>query len=192
MRWICRIAVFCCAGLVSGFAQTDFETGAALFMENKPREALVHLENAIAGDPDNIPAYLYLGIVYEQLGQNDEAVALYRQILHRAGDLTATVATNLGNVYFKKGDTASAERYYTQALEADPGYASACLGRANVRVKAGSLKAAIDDYEFYLSLEPRSSKRADIERLVAFIHSEIAAGERGKVNQKEWGVGNGE
>jgi hypothetical protein len=52
-------------------------------------------------------------------------------------------------------------------------------------VKAGSLKAAIDDYEFYLSLEPRSPKRADIERLVTFIHSEIAAGERGKVNQKE-------
>ena len=181
VRWICRVAVFWCAGTVYGFAQTDFEKGEALFMENKPREALVYLENAIAGDPDPIPAYLYLGIVYEQLDRTGEALAVYLKILDRAGDLTATVAANLGNVYFKTGDTGSAERYYTLALEADPGYASACLGRANARVKAGSLKTAIDDYELYLALEPHSPKRAAIERLVAFIHTELAAGEQRKL-----------
>ena len=168
-----------------GFGQANFTKGEALFMENKPQEAAAYLENAVAEDPAHVQAYLYLGIVYEQLGRADEAIAAYRKILDRAGNLSAAVAANLGNVYFKKGDAAAAERCYTQALEADPGYASACLGRANARLKAGSLRAAIADYELYLSLEPRSPKRPQIERLVAFVHSELAADERRKLLAEE-------
>jgi tetratricopeptide (TPR) repeat protein len=171
-------AVFC-AG------QANFTKGEALFMQNKPREAAVYLENTIADDPAHVMAHLYLGMVYEQLGRIDEAVAVYRKILDRAGDLTANVANNLGNACFKKGNTADAERFYTQALEADPGYASACLGRANTRLKAGSLKAAIGDYEMYLALEPRSAKRSEVERLIALVNSEFAADQRKKLLAEE-------
>jgi tetratricopeptide (TPR) repeat protein len=170
---------------VSAYGQANFTKGEALLMENKPQEAVTYLENSIADDPAHVLAYLYLGIVYEQLNRTDEAVAAYRKILDRAGNLTASVAANLGNVYFKKGDTVAAEQFYTQALEADPGYASACLGRANARVKAGSLRTAIADYEMYLSLEPRSPKRPQVERLVAFIHSGLAADERRKLLAEE-------
>jgi tetratricopeptide (TPR) repeat protein len=163
---------------VFGFGQTNFTQGEALFMWNRPKEAVVYLENAIADDPAHVTTYLYLGIVYEQLERLDEAVEVYRKILDQAGDLSANVANNLGNVYFKKGDTAEAERFYTRALDEDPGYASACLGRANTRLKAGSPREAIADYELYLSLEPQSPKRPQIERLIASIYSELAAGER--------------
>ena len=154
-------------------------------MQNKPKEALVYLENAIADDPAHIQAYLYLGIVYEQLDRTDEAIAAYRRVLGQAGDLSADVANNLGNAYFKQGNTAEAERFYTRSLQADPGYASACLGRANTRLKAGSLRTAIADYEMYLALEPRSPKRPEIERLIAFIYSEFAAAERQKLLAEE-------
>jgi tetratricopeptide (TPR) repeat protein len=180
----CAAALWLCgAGFIP--AQANFTRGEALFMENKPAEAVRYLENAVAEDGAHVLAYLYLGIVYEQLDRPGEAVAVYRKILDRAGDLTAHVAANLGNVYFKMGDTAGAEQCYTRALEADPGYASASLGRANTRLKAGSLRPALADYELYLSLEPRSPRRSQIERLIAFVHSEFAADERRKLLAEE-------
>ncbi|MDR1585926.1 MAG: tetratricopeptide repeat protein [Treponema sp.] len=172
-------------GAILSSAQANFRRGEELFMQNKPKEALVYLENSIAEDPAHVQAFLYLGIVYEQLNRIDEAIAAYRKILPRARNLTPYVAANLGNAYFRKGNIEYAEQFYTQALEADPVYASAYLGRANSRVKAGSLKEAIVDYELYLSLEPRSSRRPEIERLIALIREDFAAEERRKLLAEE-------
>ena len=181
---------FLCIGLCafiagSGFGQTNFIRGEELFMRNKPAEALVFLENAIAEDPAHVQAFLYLGIAYEQLGRNDEAVAVYRRILGRAGDLAPAVATNLGNVYFRTGNFEYAEQFYSQALTGDSAYSSAYLGRANTRIKTGALRDAVADYELYLALELRSPKRPEIERMVAFIRSEFAAEERRRLLAEE-------
>ena len=167
------------------FGQDSFARGTDLFMQNKPQEAVVYLENSITEDPSHIKAYLYLGIAYEQIGRTDEAIAVYRQILERAGDLTANIASNLGNVYFKKGSITEAEVMYTQALEANQVYAAAWLGRANTRIRKGSLQDAISDYERYLLLEPRSSQRPSIERLVAYIRAEFADAERQRLVAEE-------
>jgi tetratricopeptide (TPR) repeat protein len=167
------------------FAQSNFVRGEELFMQNRPGEALVFLENAVAEDPAHVKAFLYLGIVYQQLDRLDEAIAAYRKILPRAGAETARIAYNLGNAYYGKGSAVFAEQYYTQAIEADNAYASAYLNRANTRVKTGSLKESLSDYEQYLTLEPRSLKRPQIERLIAFIREEFAAEERRKLLAEE-------
>ncbi|MDR1099537.1 MAG: tetratricopeptide repeat protein [Treponema sp.] len=168
-----------------GFSQSNFVRGEELFMQNKPQEALVFLELAAAEDPAHVMAFHYLGRVYEQLGRLDEAIATYRKILPRAGAETARIAFNLGNAYFMKGNTTFAEEFYTQAMAEKPVFAPAYLNRANARIKAGSLKDAVADYEQYLALEPRSPKRPEIERLVAFIREEFAAEERRKLLAEE-------
>jgi tetratricopeptide (TPR) repeat protein len=157
--------------------QSSFNRGEDAMMQNKPADAVVFLESAVADDPSRATTYLYLGIVYEQLGRIDEAVAIYRRALPIAGGLSANVANNLGNVYFKTGHTEEAERYYTQAIGFDSVYSAAYLGRANTRIKAGNLQNAIADYEQYLILEPRSSQRSNIESLVALVRAEVAANE---------------
>lgn len=159
------------------YGQSNFSRGEELLMQNKPAEAVVFLESAIADDPSRSISYLYLGIVYEQLGRVDEAIAIYRRVLPIAGNLSVNVANNLGNVYFIKGNTEEAERYYTQAIGFDSVFSAAYLGRANTRVKAGNLQSAIIDYEQYLTLEPRSVQRANIENLMALIRAEFAANE---------------
>ena len=93
------------------------------------------------------------------------------------GDKTALIACNLGNVYFRMGNSSFAEQFYTQAIRSDPGYASAWLNRANLRIRTGALRDALPDYERYLSLEPASSKRPQIEQLVSLIREEFAAEE---------------
>ena len=178
---------FCACVLIANicYGQTNFTRGEELFMQNKPAEALVFFENSIAEDPAHVQAFLYLGIVYEQLGRLDEAIAVYRRILSRAGDMAALISTNLGNVYFRRGNFENAEEFYSQAVSGDSGYSSAYLGRANTRIKTGALREAVADYELYITLEPRSSKRPEIERLIAFIRSEFAAEERRRLLAEE-------
>jgi tetratricopeptide (TPR) repeat protein len=166
-------------------AQTSFSRGEDFFMQNKPQEAVPFLENAILENPDEMKAYLYLGIAYHQLERPDDAVAVYLKALPRAGNETARIAYNLGNLYFSLGKSDSAEHYYTQAVAADPAYAAAYLNRANTRIKTGALKEALPDYEYFLSLEPHSPKRSQIERLIAVVRSDFAAEERQRLLAEE-------
>jgi tetratricopeptide (TPR) repeat protein len=166
------------------FGQNSFIRGEELFVNNKPQEAVTFLEAAVAEDPANVRASLYLGIVYQQLNRLDEAIVVYRHVLPRAGKDSALIAYNLGNAYYTKGNPQTAEEYYSRALDADPVHASSYLNRANSRIKQGALREAIADYELYLSLEPLSPKRPRIEQLVNFIHSEFAAAERQRIMEE--------
>jgi tetratricopeptide (TPR) repeat protein len=188
MKYPCFCVFWCFFAIIpaiSGFGQENFSKGEELFMQNKPQEAVIHLENAVAEDPAHVQAFLYLGIAYEQLGRIDEAIAAYRQVLDRAGDLTARVASNLGNVYFRKGEAENAEQYYSRSIEADPRYAAAWLGRANTRIQAGDPGTAVADYEQYLAVAPNAPQRPQIERLVSVIRTEVAAEERRRVLAEE-------
>jgi tetratricopeptide (TPR) repeat protein len=163
------------------FAQSSFSKGEELFLQNKPKEALPFLEQAVAEDPAYVQAALYLGIAYQQIDKFDEAIAVYRKILPRSGSQSALIAYNLANVYFSRGNATFAEQYYTQAINANPMYASAYLNRANSRIKSGLLQESISDYRQYLSLEPNSPKRSQIESLIAFIQDEAAAEEQRRI-----------
>jgi len=155
----------------------DFSRGEELFMQNKPEEALPFLERAFAEDEANREGALYLAVSYEQLDRFDNAIAVYRKILPQAGDKTALVACNLGNIYFRTGNVTLAEQFYTQAIRADPSYAPAYLNRANTRVRNGALRDALPDYQRYLSLDPASSQRSRIEKLVGLIQEIFAEAE---------------
>ncbi len=169
---------------VSVTAQTTFSKAEDLFLRNKPQDAVAYLEKAVAEDPANTKAALYLGITYQQLGRTDDAIATLRKLLPRAGDQSALVAFNLGNVYFSKGSAVFAEQYYTQAIQADGNFSSAFLNRANARIKTGALKDAVSDYQTYLTLEPSSPKRPQIEKLLALIQDQFATEERQKAAQE--------
>jgi tetratricopeptide (TPR) repeat protein len=173
--------VIVCMSFGAVYAQSSFTQGEELFLRNKPQDALVFLESAVAENPGNIRAFLYLGIAYQQLNRLDEAIVLYRQVLPQAGPDTALIAYNLGNAYYTKGSITLAEDFYTQALEADPAYASAYLNRGNARLTRQALQDAVYDYEAYLNLEPGSAQRSRIEQLISAIRSEFAAIERQRI-----------
>jgi tetratricopeptide (TPR) repeat protein len=154
-------------------------------MANKPEEAALFLESSITEDPAFVKAHLYLGIVYQQLKRPDDAITVFRKILPRAGNDTALIAYNLGNVYYSKGSTELARQYYTQAIETDSGFSSAYLNRANTLIRNGALDGAIPDYEYFLRLEPGSPKRSQIEKLITFIRAEFAAEEARKILAEE-------
>ena len=159
------------------FAQSNFSRGEEFFLQNNPQQAVTFLERAFAEDQRNTVISLYLGYTYEQLGRMDEAIAIYRRILPTAGNLSANVATNLGNLFFNRSNNEEAEKYYTQAIGHDSEYSAAYLSRGNTRVRAGNIASALSDYEHYIFLEPQASQRGSIEQLISLIRSEIAVEE---------------
>jgi tetratricopeptide (TPR) repeat protein len=144
-------------------------------------DPLVYLQSAIAESPENVRAYLYLGVAFQQLNRLDEAIAIYGRALPIAGADTALIAYNMGNVYYAKGSLSLAEDSYTRALEANPGYAAAYLNRGNARLTRQALQDAIYDYEAFLNLEPGSSKRGRIEQLISVIRADFAAAEQERI-----------
>jgi tetratricopeptide (TPR) repeat protein len=184
-RWRALLLLAALWAGAAGAQEQTFKRGEELFMANKPREALGPLETVIAQDPAHVKAYLYLGIIYQQLDRLDDAIAIYRKLLPRAGAETSRTAFNLGNIYFRLDNIEYAEQFYTQAIEADPAFAPAYLNRGNLRIKKGELAEALPDYDLYLSLEPRAPKRPQIEQLCALIRSEFAAAERRRIIAEE-------
>jgi tetratricopeptide (TPR) repeat protein len=161
--------------------QSSFSQGEELFLRDKPQEALVYLQSAVAENPENVRAYLYLGVAFQQLNRLDEAIAIYRRVLPIAGPDTALIAYNMGNVYYAQGNLTLAEDMYSQALEANPGYAAAYLNRGNARLSRQALQDAIYDYEAFLNMEPGSGKRGRIEQLISAIRSDFAAAEQERI-----------
>jgi tetratricopeptide (TPR) repeat protein len=177
-------ALFC--GLVPLLAQQNFKQGESLLMRNKPYEARPFFESAVREDPDNVMAYLYLAMTYQMLEQMDDAIATYLRILPRAGAETARVAFSLGNIYYGREDRVRAQEYYTKAIEADPAYSSAYLNRANSFLEDGAIEKALEDYSMYLTLEPRSPQRPQIERIRSLALEEFTAeAERQRLAQEE-------
>lgn len=150
-------------------AQTVFSRGEELFLRNRPREAAPLLESALQEEPQNEKIYLYLGIVYEQLGNPDRAVILLERGLERSFLYRDLFYFNLGNNYMNKGDSAKAEEMYSRAIETNGSLADAYLNRANAEVRQERFPEAVKDYRLYLAMEPETPQRPQIERMIQLI-----------------------
>ncbi len=100
-------------------ASALFDKGSALFVQNKPAEARPLLEEALADDPSNETVYLYLGIVYQQLGDADRAITILKRGLNIATLHKDLFLYNIGNNFFARGEFTFAEESYTAAVTAN-------------------------------------------------------------------------
>ena len=163
-RKLVFVCIFWLCTVYSVSAQSAFQRGEELFMQNRPMEAVVLLENALTQEPRNERIYLYLGISYEQIGSYDKAIAILQKGLEVAVLNKDQLYFNMGNNYAAKGDNNKAREMYSKALEVKNTFSDAYLNRANVAVKLDSLDEAVRDYRLYLAMEPlagrdRRSKR---------------------------------
>ena len=151
----------------------SFEQGEDLFLHDRPLEAQPLLQQAILEDPANELAYLYLGVAYEQLEEHAKAVDVLQKGIALHGDHQGQMYLNVGNNMFAQSSFLMATEMYGKALSADPTLVNAYLNRANARLQAAEFDSALADYTLYLSLDPGSSQRTQIEQVIALLRQRI-------------------
>ncbi len=167
-----RIALACALLFAAALACADsafFDQGQALFVQNKPQEARPLLESALGDDPANEKVYLYLGIVYQQLGDTKKAIDVLQKGLAIASSWKDLFYYNIGNDMFSGSDYASAADMYTRAIAVNKDLPDAYLNRANTRLKLQQWDGAVSDYTLYLQLRPQDPQRPNIEKIIALL-----------------------
>ena len=176
-----------CAVLVSASASagTFFEDGEQLFLQDRPEEARVLLEQALNADPNNETIYLYLGIVYEQLGRYDKAISIMQRGVPHATFYREMLLHNIGNNFFHRNEFRLAAEMYGQAITADGAFAPAYLNRANAYLQLSRFDEAVTDYTLYLRLEPSDPQRPEIEELIRRLTGHVADLEQQRLAEQQ-------
>ena len=147
----------------------QLDIGEELFLKNKMEEARPYLETALAQNPRNERIYLYLGTIYEQLGQYDRAVTLLQRGVTYAQDYLDVMYFNIGNNMFKQNKNVLAVDMYSKAVSVNPDFVDAYLNRANAALRVENFESAAEDYRLYLTLRPDTPQRESIERVLAML-----------------------
>ena len=169
MKRILAVFLFV-TGATALFAASDYFTrGEALFVQNKPQDARPLLESALTDDPSNEKTYLYLGIIYQQLGDTQKAIDILKQGLAMSTAYKELFYYNIGNDLYAQRDFAGAEAMYSSAVGARKDLAEGYLNRANARLKQQNLDGSLSDYAYFLQLAPQDPQRPAIERLMGLL-----------------------
>jgi len=162
---------------------TNLQQGEQLFLDNKPREALPHLEKALYENPQDEKIYLYLGIIYEQLNDSAKSIQVLKRGLNVSQGSKDLFYYNLGNNHFRQQEYTVADQMYSNALEINGALEVAYLNRANARLELERFQEARQDYIDYLRLDPGTYQRENIEKLIALLGQILEDAER--ENQEE-------
>jgi tetratricopeptide (TPR) repeat protein len=124
---------------------SSLQQGEQLFLENKPREALPHLEKALFEHPQDEKIYLYLGVIYEQIGDAEKSIQILKRGLNALqinGSLEVAYL-NRANSRLELEEFQDARQDYIDYLRLDPDTPQ----RENIEKLIALLGRAIEDAE---------------------------------------------
>ena len=109
--------------------------------------------HALAFNPESSTAHTYLGFVFQELGNSDEAIEHFR----RAVEISPGFAGPQSNLAFaleKRGELDEAIEHFRRAVEIGPGFAGLRYNLAFALQKHGDLDEAIKQYHEALRIDP--------------------------------------
>jgi tetratricopeptide (TPR) repeat protein len=183
MKHVIAACVLLLASAAIFGASEFFDKGEALFVQNKPQDARPLLESALNDDPSNEKAYLYLGIIYQQLGDPQKAIDILKRGLDIASAHKDLFYYNMGNDFFSRKEFAFAEEMYTSAITSNKNLSESYLNRANTRLQLQKYDGALGDYSLFLQLAPQDPQRPSIEKIMALLRQ--AQDDKEKARQAE-------
>lgn len=130
--------------------------GRALTYQRMGRsaEALMGFVDTIAMDPTIGGAYRDAGIGFYQVGNYQAALTYLSEAYDNRGFQSAEVAYYLGVTNGELGFNEDAVTYFDAAIEQDPTYAEAYVGRGGVYLRLNFLNSALDDLNTAIDLNP--------------------------------------
>ncbi len=111
---------------------------------------------AIRENPDNVNAYLQLGIVYAEAGELEEAMRIFTKAKAKDHDNSALM-NNMGNIYFLKGEYQAAADAYTQSVNVEPGDYKVWVNLAKAYMRLEKIEEARKAFTSAYKIEPKVS-----------------------------------
>jgi len=145
------------------------DMGEALVQLHRVEDAYPFFVRAANDDPNDPFARLNIGSYLQMHGHEDAAMAQYQMVLHLAPEpnLRSVAYTNLGTVYFDRGDYVKSRSSYEDALRLNPNEASAWQGLAALCQKQGNLEGAIAYFSRAVELQPTGDRYLQLARALA-------------------------
>ena len=172
IRFIIILCFYVVSGNFASVNNTELSSGIDFFLKNKPEQAASLFEIALKKDPGSNKIYNYLGIVYEQLGENRKAIETYTRGLEVAGDLKSAFLTNIANNLSIMGNYEDAINYYTQAINIDNN-GDALRNRAGEYLRKQFYSEALSDYKLYLANEINPYQEEEIKRVINLLELKL-------------------
>lgn len=119
-------------------ALDDYQSGNSAGVVKK----LSALSETCRGSAEQYPIQLFLGLAYDEQGDDPAAVAAYTKALMIRP--TATAASNLGNSYMKQGNYEKAMEYYQRAVQIERDYAPGYSNIAHLLIRMAEYEDALD------------------------------------------------
>jgi tetratricopeptide (TPR) repeat protein len=166
---IMGLALASCAGLMVNAAQNEFDTGLALFSEDKFQEAIPYFERAVTIDSNFYEAHLYLGRSYLNLRDYGKALrplrTAYRlspeDLKKQAVDILVDALLGAALSELKQGNIEGSLGYVREVLSADPktqkvkeNISQVLVAAAIELFKSGKVREAITEYTEAINANP--------------------------------------
>jgi predicted O-linked N-acetylglucosamine transferase (SPINDLY family) len=129
------------------------DQAATAFQQGQKQDAERLCRQLLAAQPEDWLAHTILGLIRQEGGRHDQALAHFgRALAARPED--GALWFNRGNVHFALGRLAEALADYDRSVTLAPGFANAWNNRANVLRALARLPEAVADLDRVLNLEP--------------------------------------
>lgn len=116
-------------------------------------ETIAHFSQQIALQPKQQAPYILRGIAYSNDGQFDKALADFQRA-EELGD-PALASFDLGVLYYRMGEFATARGYFDAVLEKQPNHTQCLEYRARSSREDGDYASAIADFRRFIELQPQ-------------------------------------
>jgi tetratricopeptide (TPR) repeat protein len=128
-----------------------------LYSDQNSPKAEEYYNSALSLKPDDTRALYARGMYYQGIDSTNKAITDYQHILQiDPGNRSANY--NLGYNYFNKKDYKKAADYFSKAIEADPNYIAAYIGRGNAFKMLSNKQQADADLKLAAELEKKAKE----------------------------------
>jgi tetratricopeptide (TPR) repeat protein len=138
----------------TALANYQLTAGVQRLQNNRPADAIIYFQRALALDSSNVDAYNDLGNTYLQLKQNDKAIDTFKKLVAMK-PFDTDAATSLGNAYAQAKQWGNAAIQFKKAIGLSPNNTTALysLGQSNLLDK--KYKEALADFQKVTRLTPK-------------------------------------
>jgi len=128
--------------------------GRVAFRFGRYQDAAAEFRQAVAAQPDSVPARVNLAAALAEAGDRNGAQEQLREVLKLAPG-NGTAHFNLATLMALAGETAGAVVHFQEAVRIDPKDAAARSGLAQALEKAGRTDEALSQYQTAMGLAPQ-------------------------------------